>query len=143
MWDLPVRTSCVSAIALFERLLGEQPASEPRLLNFYGVGGIGKSRLQHELRNRTAANNDTLSVLDARVLLLEQAESVRRVDAVMAAIDRLTGGVDRVRTQLRAASDAASCMAFRGGLVPTEASLAEAETVPTRAPPTYLLVSQR
>jgi len=62
--------------------------------------------------------------------LTEQAEIVRRVDAVMAAIDRLTGVVNRVRTQLRATSDAASCIAFRGELVPTEASLAEAEGRP-------------
>jgi tetratricopeptide (TPR) repeat protein len=67
------------AIALFERLLREQPPNEPRLLNFFGVGGIGKSRLQHELRDRTAAAAGALSV---RVDL--QVPSMRRQDAVLA-----------------------------------------------------------
>ncbi|MGQ0777720.1 MAG: tetratricopeptide repeat protein [Pseudonocardiales bacterium] len=66
------------AISLFERLRREQPLDEPRVLNFFGVGGIGKSRLQHELRELTAQDTDALS---ARVDL--QVPAMRRQDAVL------------------------------------------------------------
>lgn len=74
------------AIALFERLLREQPREEPRVLNFFGVGGIGKSRLQHELRELTA---EETSVISARIDL--QVPAMRRQDAILAHLRHCLG----------------------------------------------------
>jgi len=74
------------AIELFERLLREQPPDEPRVLNFFGVGGIGKSRLQHELRELSAQKASALSV---RVDL--QVPAMRRQEAVLAQLRHCLG----------------------------------------------------
>lgn len=66
------------AIALFQRLLQEQPHDGPRVLNFFGVGGIGKSRLQHELRELTTETG----IISARVDF--QVPAMRRQDTVLA-----------------------------------------------------------
>jgi hypothetical protein len=67
------------AIARFERVFAEQSSQEPRLLNYFGVGGIGKSRLQQELRKQLQAQRDALSVrLDLQV------PAMRRQDAALA-----------------------------------------------------------
>ena len=83
------------AIELFELLLREQPRDEPRVLNFFGVGGIGKSRLQHELRELTGARTDVIS---ARIDL--QVPAMRRQDAVLAYLRHCLGKENRLQLPL-------------------------------------------
>ncbi len=83
------------AIALFERLLREQPRDEPRVCNFFGVGGIGKSRLQHQLRELTA---EETGVISARVDL--QVPAMRRQDAVLAHLRHCLGKEHRIQLPL-------------------------------------------
>ncbi len=66
------------AFAAFRRVLDEQPPDDQRVLNFYGIGGIGKSRLQQELRAMLAREDLALSV---RVDF--QPPGMRRQDAVL------------------------------------------------------------
>lgn len=66
------------AFATFRRMLDTQPPDEQRVLNFYGIGGIGKSRLQQELRAMLARDELALSVrLDF------QPPSMRRQDVAL------------------------------------------------------------
>lgn len=83
------------AIALFERLLREQPLDEPRVLNFFGVGGIGKSRLQHELRELAVQE---AGALPARVDL--QVPAMRRQDAVLAQLRHCLGAEHGIQLPL-------------------------------------------
>lgn len=64
------------AVAAFRRSLSEQAEDAQKVLNFFGVGGIGKSRLQHELRAMLTRESTAISVrLDF------QAPAMRRQDA--------------------------------------------------------------
>lgn len=66
------------AFDLFRRTLNELSPEQQRVLNFYGVGGIGKSRLQRELQNLI---RDELHGLTVRIDL--QVPSLRRHDAAI------------------------------------------------------------
>lgn len=66
------------ALAAFRQALSDQPADEQRVLNFYGVGGIGKSRLQQELRDLQAREG-----LGISVRLDFQLPATRRQDAAI------------------------------------------------------------
>ena len=55
-------------------------ADQPRVLNVVGVGGIGKSRLVRELRNRAAASQGCrTAVLDLQVPAMRQQENALAV----------------------------------------------------------------
>lgn len=64
------------AFTAFRQALAEQDPEAQKVLNFWGVGGIGKSRLQHELREML--RRDQLGI---SVRLDFQAPTVRRQDA--------------------------------------------------------------
>jgi hypothetical protein len=66
------------AFDLFRRTLAEQDPDEQRVLNFYGVGGIGKSRLQHELRELVRTESLALSAC-----IDFQPPAARRQDAAL------------------------------------------------------------
>jgi tetratricopeptide (TPR) repeat protein len=65
-----------AAFEAFRRALAEQRPDEQKVLNFFGIGGIGKSRLQQELRATLARERSGISV---RIDF--QPPAVRRQDA--------------------------------------------------------------
>ncbi|MDQ2789341.1 MAG: hypothetical protein DLM60_15805 [Pseudonocardiales bacterium] len=68
-----------SALAAFTDELS-RVADRPRVLNVVGVGGIGKSRLLRELRNRAAASDGCrTAVLDLQVPAMRQQENALAV----------------------------------------------------------------
>jgi tetratricopeptide (TPR) repeat protein len=80
---------------LFQKLLGEQHEDEHRVINYYGVGGIGKSRLQQELRKRTETLPGGLAVrLDL------QAPALRRHEAALMHMRHCLGADYKVQLPL-------------------------------------------
>ncbi|MGH3527101.1 MAG: ATP-binding protein [Pseudonocardiaceae bacterium] len=68
-----------SVLAAFAEELS-RIADQPRVLNVVGVGGIGKSRLVRELRNRAAASQGCrTAVLDLQVPAMRQQENALAV----------------------------------------------------------------
>lgn len=68
-----------TALAAFTDELS-RVADQPRVLNIVGVGGIGKSRLLRELRNRAAASDGCrTAVLDLQVPAMRQQENALAV----------------------------------------------------------------
>ncbi|MFF4285292.1 hypothetical protein ACFY0R_08210 [Streptomyces sp. NPDC001633] len=68
-----------SVLAAYEAALGRLPAGpDPQVFNVVGIGGIGKSRLLQELRNRTGQNYRTAR-LDLQVPALRQQEDALAV----------------------------------------------------------------
>ncbi|MQA98634.1 MAG: aminoglycoside phosphotransferase family protein, partial [Streptosporangiales bacterium] len=66
-----------SAINAFDQELHAEPGS-PHVLNVVGVGGIGKSRLLLEMRNRSAETHRTVT-LDLQVPAMRQQEDALAV----------------------------------------------------------------
>ncbi|MEU9503654.1 hypothetical protein [Streptomyces sp. NPDC048196] len=68
-----------SVLAAYESALGRLPAGpDPQVFNVVGIGGIGKSRLLQELRNRTGQSYRTAR-LDLQVPALRQQEDALAV----------------------------------------------------------------
>ncbi|MFG3115200.1 hypothetical protein ACGF4C_12425 [Streptomyces sp. NPDC048197] len=68
-----------SVLAAYEAALGRLPAGpDPQVFNVVGIGGIGKSRLLQELRNRTGQSYRTAR-LDLQVPALRQQEDALAV----------------------------------------------------------------
>jgi tetratricopeptide (TPR) repeat protein len=55
-------TDRIEALEVFAEIFASQHPDEQRVLNFYGVGGIGKSRLQRELGKRFESSGEAISV---------------------------------------------------------------------------------
>lgn len=115
----------------FQRHIAILRPNTSRLVTHYLYHALGTNNVQHQaLAVATGTAQLTISLGGLRAFRLplppidEQHEIVRRLEAMLAIADRLADQIDQSELRLNRISRASSVKAFRGELVPTEASLA-------------------